>query len=651
MGTSSAAIFTGSSAYSQDFQNLISRATAIASLPIKQLQADKTGLTDESTALSTLDSKFKAVQSAVDGIAGALSGTSFQADISDPAKLSVNLTEGAVEGAYTVDVVDPGAYATSMSSSKWIAPTGAVRSYRLSIGSAAYAISPTDNSAGAVAAAINTKFGDKVRATVVNVGGASQPDYRISLQASALGDLKPALLTGPATPTSLQTGQTSGSDTLAASRTAQTWDSNPARTFQLSLAGQTYALAPADNTAQGVVDAINAAFGGRVTAAVVNLGDNITPDLRVTLMATGPGDLRPDLLASNGGGPVSLQEQTATGSDVHSVSRTTAAWYDDPGPTLTYQLSLGNVKYNLTPADNIASSLVSEINTKYGDKVTAAVVDLGANGTHDYRITLTAAGPGDLKPNLIVSQKDLQQQQTTGALAHYIVNNSGKDVSSESRSVSIATGVNVNLLAKDGGAPVSITVTRPTSALSSALSTFADAYNAVTDAIDKQHGPGAGALSGQSLVTSLSRALASIGSYASSTGVGALANLGLELDKTGHLTFSSFKLLAADMTGATLVTSFLGSSSGGFIKAANDALQSIESPVSGMLSSAQSILKHQISGLDGSISEHQARVDTMTARMQEQMAAADALIASMQQQYSYMFNMFSAMQNSAQQYK
>ena len=65
-----------------------------------------------------------------------------------------------------------------------------------------YALSPTDNSAAAIAAAINSQYADKVRATIVNVGSSAQSDFRISLQATKLGDLKPGLLIGPAGPTS-----------------------------------------------------------------------------------------------------------------------------------------------------------------------------------------------------------------------------------------------------------------------------------------------------------------------------------------------------------------------------------------------------------------------------------------------------------------
>jgi flagellar hook-associated protein 2 len=650
MGTTSNAIFTGSSAYSSDFQNLISRATAIASLPVNLLNSDMTALTGQSSAMSTLDSKFEALQTAVSGIANALSGSAFQADISDKTKVGVSLFSGAAEGSYLVDVVDAGAYATSLTKSAWIAPSGATRTYRISISGSTYPITAKDNSAAAVAAAINTQFGDQVRATVVNVGGAIA-DYRISLQATRLGDSQPTLFAGPASPTSLQNQQTAGNDTRAASRTAQTWVDDPGLTFQLSLNGQTYALTPADNTAQGVANAINSAFGNQVTAAVVDVGDAENPNLRVTLTATAAGDLRPDLLADDGSnGPISLQQQTAAGSDTESVSQTAAAWSNDSGPTLTYELSIGGAKYALTPADNTYSSLIAAINTQQSDKIHAELVDLGGGGAHDYRIQLTAAKPGDLKPDLIVSQVNLQQQQTTGALARYVVNNSGNTVSSDTRSVTIATGVNVTLLAKDNSAPVTVTVTRPTSALSSALSTFTDAYNAVVDELDKHQGTAGGALVGQSLVSTLSRTLSGIGVSFANSSIGDFANLGLEVDKTGHLNFDPMTLAAVDLSNSGFVTSFFGSSTSGFVQMATDCLNSIEDPLTGTLTGAESLLQKQIATLTDTISEHQARVDDLTTRLQQQMAAADALIASMEQQYSYMSNMIAAMKTASEQY-
>src|ERR1700758_480724 len=51
-------IFTGTSAYSQDFQNVIDRAVAIADLPISLLGNQQTTLTNQSNELTTIDSLF-----------------------------------------------------------------------------------------------------------------------------------------------------------------------------------------------------------------------------------------------------------------------------------------------------------------------------------------------------------------------------------------------------------------------------------------------------------------------------------------------------------------------------------------------------------------------------------------------------------------
>ena len=64
MGTTSNAIFTGSSQFSTDFQNSITRAVNLASMPITQLKSDVTKLQSQSDALSGIDAKFAALQSA-----------------------------------------------------------------------------------------------------------------------------------------------------------------------------------------------------------------------------------------------------------------------------------------------------------------------------------------------------------------------------------------------------------------------------------------------------------------------------------------------------------------------------------------------------------------------------------------------------------
>jgi flagellar hook-associated protein 2 len=194
MSTSSTsnAIFTGSSAYSSDFQNLITRAVNIASLPLNLLNSQKTTLSGQSTEVGTLSSDFSNLQSAVNGIDQALSN-SYYASTSDSSVLTATISAGAVESNYTVQLKDMGAYSTMMTGT-WNAAAGSAQTYQLWIGDSEHDITPADNSAASVASAINASYSGQVHATVVNVGSTATPDYRISLQSanltSSLLDLK-----------------------------------------------------------------------------------------------------------------------------------------------------------------------------------------------------------------------------------------------------------------------------------------------------------------------------------------------------------------------------------------------------------------------------------------------------------------------------
>jgi flagellar capping protein FliD len=200
---------------------------------------------------------------------------------------------------------------------------------------------------------------------------------------------------------------------------------------------------------------------------------------------------------------------------------------------------------------------------------------------------------------------------------------------------------------------VDITVTRSTSALGTALSGFADAYNAAVDEVNSQRGQGAGALAGQSVISQLSRILSGISTYASNGQISGLnADLGLELQNNGHLTYTALSFMAADITSSTGVTSFFGSAvGGGFLKNATDLLNGVEDPATGLLKTSETDWQSQITKIGTTIAAKQSQVDAMQLHMQNQMAVSDALIASMQQQASYLTNLFAAQNTADQMYK
>jgi flagellar capping protein FliD len=504
-------------------------------LPIGLLQAQQTGLTDQSNELTTLDTDFTSLQSAVSGIQDALDGSSFQATVSVPTAVSATLSSGATEGVYSINVDSIGAYATSLSADTWDASSTTPNTYNLLVGTSEYSFTPSDNSASTVASTINSQFGSQVQATAVNIGSMSDPDDRISLQSANLG------------PTALDI-----------------------QTIQVP----------------------------------------------------------------------SLQTQTAPTSNGNSTSQTTNTWVSTGGPG-DYNLVVGKNVYNFSTTDDSAATVENTINTDsaLNGMVTASVVDLGTNGNHDYRIQLQSKTTGTTTLDL---QKvtSLQKPQTTGELAQYEVDG-GEAVQSDSPVVTVSNGVQLDLLAKTTS-PVDVTVTRPTSTLVTALTTFTSDYNAAATAIGSQHGQSAGALQGQAILSTLSEALSSISTYSSSGSVNGLASLGLTLGDNGQLTFAPLTLMGTDLSDSSGVTAFLGSATSGFIEAATNALNNLEASNTGIVKMTESNLQTQISGIGTQITNKQNQVAALQLQLQDQMSQADAMISSMEQQSSYLQEMFTA---------
>ena len=472
MGTASTtpAAFTGNSAYSADFANVISRAVAIASLPITQLTNNKTTLTNQSTELTTLDTKFTALQTAIAAVGAALGGSSFQTDISTPNVVNVSLADGAQEGYYTMNVSSIGAYESSMSTANWNVPEVAntPTTFTLVVGNKNYSVTAADNSAQSVADAINANYGNLVQATTVNV---AQGDTRIALQSATLGATNLDILNIPtsATATSLQTQAPTG---YAVSETTAAWDASGStpNTYTLTVGGTKSTFTAASNSAADVAAAINTTYGGQVNAMVADYGTSTNHDYRIFLQSTTAGAQTLDLAKADG---VSLQTQQQA-----ATSRTTATWDDTAdaaGSRSTYNLVIGSTNYAFTPADNSVGSVASAIDALYGSQVQATVVDLGSGGSHDYRISLqskTGATTLDLQKT---TGSNYQTEQTAGSLASYEVNNSGVTNTSTTRNITISDGITATLVGTSGGSPVGITVTRSTSALDTALSGFTDA--------------------------------------------------------------------------------------------------------------------------------------------------------------------------------
>jgi flagellar hook-associated protein 2 len=105
--------FNGVSTYANDFQQVLTRAVDIASLPMQNLQNQVTTLTGQEQALGTMQSTFSSLQTAIQAITSTQG--SMSASVSDPSTVSASATSSALPGTYTIQVTGLGSSTTTLS--------------------------------------------------------------------------------------------------------------------------------------------------------------------------------------------------------------------------------------------------------------------------------------------------------------------------------------------------------------------------------------------------------------------------------------------------------------------------------------------------------------------------------------------------------
>ena len=169
-------------------------------------------------------------------------------------------------------------------------------------------------------------------------------------------------------------------------------------------------------------------------------------------------------------------------------------------------------------------------------------------------------------------------------------------------------------------------------------------YNAAVDELSTNRGQGGGALTGDSLISTLSQSLRNITAFTGGSGaVQNLTDLGLTFDKTGHLNFDQTVFGNAASAHPNDVTAFLGSSStGGFLKDAADTLNGLEDPTNGSIQTTITAAQTAIDSQNQKISNEQDHIDAVTTSLTAKIDAADALIASLEQQANYFTTLFAS---------
>jgi flagellar hook-associated protein 2 len=269
------------SQYSSDLQQVLTRAIAIASLPLDQLNSNLTTLQNRSTELNTLNGKFGALLTAVQGISSAVDSTTAQ--VSNSSVIAAHSDATALPGTYAIHVVSAGAFTTALSNSSLPAvqdPSSqsitSATSLTLTVGGTPVTITPSANNLNALVDAINSS-GANVTATIINLGSPSAPSYQLSLQSTKLGNIAIQLNDGSQDLLStLSTGsqaqyQVNGQPSTPISSDSTTVTISPGLTVDLLQAGDSNVTVAQSSSAQS--NALSS-FVAAYNAAVDELGAN-----------------------------------------------------------------------------------------------------------------------------------------------------------------------------------------------------------------------------------------------------------------------------------------------------------------------------------------------------------------------------------------
>lgn len=198
------------------------------------------------------------------------------------ASVALDSSAQVTAGTYDLNVISAGSPTTTLSNATLPTVTdptsssiSTAASYTLSVGGTNYTVTPSSNTLDALAQAIN-QSGAAVNATIINIGGPSAPDYRLSLQSTALGDIAIQLSDGSPLLSTISTGaaaqyQIDGQPSTPISSDSSTVTIAPGVTVDLLKAGDTTVTVAPDSTAASTA---LSAFTTAYNAAVTELNNN-----------------------------------------------------------------------------------------------------------------------------------------------------------------------------------------------------------------------------------------------------------------------------------------------------------------------------------------------------------------------------------------
>lgn len=309
--------------------------------------------------------------------------------------------------------------------------------------------------------------------------------------------------------------------------------------------------------------------------------------------------------------------------------------------------TLAEVAAAIKAKTGLATSIIADGN---GSRLTLK----GATGaSQGFTITATQAG-GSVDPqaagNLGAFVTGAAGSTTRGASAKdAAITMDGVEYRRSSNSINnLVPGVKLELT---GTGPTTIAATRPTAALSQAVSDFVATYNELQTVLKEATNNTSGVLRGDSAATGIARALSTLTTTKLSAGgtVQTLADVGVATARDGTLTVDSgrlAKLLASDPAGVeALFADGSGATGGGLSAALSGIATRLTDKTFGLDAATTRYAKQQTALADAKTKLTDATAAT-TERMTRQFASMDSRVAAYKSTQTFLTNQIAAWNKS-----
>jgi flagellar hook-associated protein 2 len=397
--------FTGVSAYSDDFQTILSRASTIANLPVKALQNEQSDVVQRKVLATNLQTSVQSLADALGSLADVGDHQGVSASSSDSSVVSVVSTTATTPATYVLSEITSPASAASETSATGYADSKADAvstngTMKLTVGgkTVEFTLDSGQNNLVGLRDKINN-LGLGVTATILTTGTGSKPNY-LSISANTTGKTTLSLVDDPGgTPKAWLTSTNQGSNAefklngVSVSKSTNLInDVVPGITFQiagttsgsksvtLSLASDRSQLKSALNTFVSTFNAVSAEVDGQIgESAGVLTGDTMVRQVQQSLRKLtnfgGSGSVKnfADLgLEMDNSGKLSLNSETFSAlSDTQISAAFTFAGSGTGG--------IGSLKKGLTQLSDSVSGLIQVQIDQYDktdDRLTQQISDL-----------------------------------------------------------------------------------------------------------------------------------------------------------------------------------------------------------------------------------------------------------------------------------